>query len=448
MLKISLKQAESALDLVIKSNRVPNLVGTTGIGKTELIKGFASKRDWMVKTITCSLMQEGDLMLPIPKFGDKSDSITEVLQLVIEATNVLQSDKKEELQVFISNKLREIGVNNQNESGLNTVIRAIDEDIVELIKYLEGHPERHGILFLDELNRASVAVQAELMNLVLARELKGTSLPDNCHIVIAMNPDSSMEGFSETNYAVNAGDAAINNRLVSFYLNPTLEDWVEWGYELNSNNQTNVDPRVMDFLTNQIEAESFFNMPEDSGTSIGTPRSWKAVSDILRVYDTDTEAYSKIVLQSTIQGTVGDKPSMQLMLFLDNYQNLITVKDVFNTEDTLSQETITRFKQSSEIAKKTLMRNLMLKLDNDLKRKKELEDIGVRIEDTPSFEYINHFPVRKFCDLMVELNKKSKDNAFDLFRQMYSRPTIWEFCKNCDNAEFSRLAIEASTALT
>ena len=238
-IKLSLKSTEKAMEVLMNANKVPALVGTSGIGKTELVQRVAKNRDALYVTITCSLMQEGDLMLPIPQTSKSSDMSDKLVQLLL-----LQNagvDSKSELESLLLEVTQERTVD-----GTNAVIRAIDEDIVKIIKYLEENPEGEAILFLDEINRASTAVMAELMNLVLARELKGTKLPENCKIVVAMNPSSDMDGYTDTNYSVNSGDLAINDRLAFLFLQPTLEDWIDWGMETDSNGVSKVDIRVME----------------------------------------------------------------------------------------------------------------------------------------------------------------------------------------------------------
>ena len=52
---------------------------------------------------------------------------------------------------------------------------------------------RQVLLFIDEINRAEHAVQQELMNLILNREINGFSLSDQVRIIAAMNPEDSFD---------------------------------------------------------------------------------------------------------------------------------------------------------------------------------------------------------------------------------------------------------------
>ena len=52
---------------------------------------------------------------------------------------------------------------------------------------------RHVLLFIDEINRAEHAVQQELMNLILNREINGFALSNDVRIIAAMNPEDSFD---------------------------------------------------------------------------------------------------------------------------------------------------------------------------------------------------------------------------------------------------------------
>ena len=52
------------------------------------------------------------------------------------------------------------------------------------------------------------------MNLVLQRRINALRLPATVKIIIAENPDSTMAGFGDREYAVATADAAIKDRTV------------------------------------------------------------------------------------------------------------------------------------------------------------------------------------------------------------------------------------------
>jgi hypothetical protein len=46
---------------------VPNIVGHGGIGKSQMVRDIAIHNDFGYFEITCSLLQPGDLTMPVPK---------------------------------------------------------------------------------------------------------------------------------------------------------------------------------------------------------------------------------------------------------------------------------------------------------------------------------------------------------------------------------------------
>lgn len=448
-MKITLNQAKSTVKLLKRSNRVGALVGTAGIGKTDLARQIASEGNMLFVPITCSLMQEGDLMLPIPKQtiskGLDSELIKNTMTLIENAEKLGLSSQKENLVQVLKMELEKYNknINKEEVSGLDAVIRAIDEDIVKIIKYLDENPEGEALLFLDELNRASVGVQAELMNLILARELKGTKIPDRCYILVAMNPDSSMSEFKDTNYAVNSGDTAIRDRLTYLYLEPSLEDWVEWGLKTDYQGRQKVESVVIDFLQNSHDNETMFNQQEQEDDLTATPRSWKAVSDIYRdfVEFGETENYTPVVLNASIEGTLGKSVGKAFESFIVNYNSFIKISDILTTTDEVSETIIKKFQKSSEISKTTLLKNVIAKVDNDLNRLADNE----LDENSPYVAYLKFKPVDKITNLISILSERTSDSSKVLFEYTHDKEKVWELAK--ESEIFKKLAIETKISL-
>lgn len=57
--------------------------------------------------------------------------------------------------------------------------------LLTLLKEAEARPGQPIIWFLDEFNRGNAAVQSELMNLVLQRQIHTLTLPEEVHIILA-----------------------------------------------------------------------------------------------------------------------------------------------------------------------------------------------------------------------------------------------------------------------
>ena len=70
-------------------------------------------------------------------------------------------------------------------------VYAIHYKIKQIADYMAAGQQV--LLFIDEINRCEHAVQQELMNLILNREINGFNLGHSVHIVAAMNPTNSYD---------------------------------------------------------------------------------------------------------------------------------------------------------------------------------------------------------------------------------------------------------------
>lgn len=94
------------------------------------------------------------------------------------------------------------------------------------------------VLFLDEINRASVEVQQCAFQIVLDRQLNGMSLHPETRIYSAINEGSE--------YQVNEMGPALMRRFWTVDLEPTTEDWLKW-----ASNDNRIDPIIVEFITQQ-----------------------------------------------------------------------------------------------------------------------------------------------------------------------------------------------------
>ena len=281
---LTFKEVEEAIRIIIKSGHVPNIIGTEGIGKSDLVRGFAMKNNYAYAEITCSLMQEGDLAMPYIVDGEVHYAINKIITKICE-----EAEKKE-----------------------------------------------RGILFLDEFNRASSQVQSELMNLVLQRSIVGYDLAGNVSIILAMNPSSDMEGYEATDYTVSFSDAAILGRLCNLDMVPNLNEWVSYGQKkVISEDGTEKDvihPTIRKYLASH---NTEFLSADDSGKR-NTPRGWARASDILYVYESE-DMQNTTLLSKMLKGTL-QKDSVDL--FIDYYENHRKTMDyILIAESTLNADT-------------------------------------------------------------------------------------------------------------
>lgn len=165
----------ASVELVLAANQVPLLVGETGIGKTSLAARVATVHDWELVTIDGNLLKEGEIGgLPTVE-------------------SVTHTDGR------------------GNTHSVKTTVYAVHHTLEHVAQAVDKG--RQVLLFIDEINRAEHAVQQELMNLILNREINGFSLSDQVRIIAAMNPEDSFD------YQTIDMDPAQQNRFVWLYMN-------------------------------------------------------------------------------------------------------------------------------------------------------------------------------------------------------------------------------------
>lgn len=267
------------LDLLLAQDTdiVPNIVGHGGIGKSQLIRDLAEQNDFGYYEITCSLLQPGDLTMPVPK--------------------------EDHIQYYLNPQIQ----------------GAITE--------AEANPDRKVILFLDEFNRPIAMVQGELMNLVLQRNLMGQALPDNVVIITAENPSSDVEGFENTSYATNARDMAINDRTMRIRMGTNLEDWITSFAnkpQANHPNRRLIHPLVTEFL--QADGRQYFIVTDETRDKNPTPRAYERLSNLLYAFEDAghdiyhlSDDYLEFLIEG-IEGNIGDEAGQVFVTFLRQQQ--------------------------------------------------------------------------------------------------------------------------------
>lgn len=291
-MSLSFKKVKVALDVVLKSGHVPNIVGLQGIGKSDLVREYAEENGYGLVTITCSLVQEGDMAMPY---------------------------------------ITKLENGEQVHYAINTIISSLQDSI------LQGKYKK-GILFLDEFNRGTENVQSELMNLVLQREIAGYKLDDRLMVVLAMNPNSEMVGYENTDYSVSFSDNAILGRMCTLNLKPILSDWLDYGKRVVDGRQL-VHQSIITYLSSN--ANSFITK-ETSGKINNTPRGWKRASNILYTYQ-EMELSSKEILKNLLEGTLDSECIPSLMRVLDSevkgIDYLVIAKSILDGSQTIMHGT-------------------------------------------------------------------------------------------------------------
>lgn len=99
------------------------------------------------------------------------------------------------------------------------------------------------VLFLDELNRARPEILQVVMDLVLNKKIAGKKLPEGSVIVSAINEGGE--------YTLTDLDPALISRFNIYTFEPTTSEWCIWGRQNGLNNYVldfiSVEPKYLDF---------------------------------------------------------------------------------------------------------------------------------------------------------------------------------------------------------
>ena len=266
----------ASVELVLAANQVPLLVGETGIGKTSLATRVAESHDWELVTIDGNLLKEGEIGgLPTVETVSHKDS-------------------------------------NGAVKEIKTTVYAVHHTLEHVSRAVNAG--RHVLLFIDEINRAEHAVQQELMNLILNREINGFALSDDVRIIAAMNPEDSFD------YQTIDMDPAQQNRFVWLYMNADYMQWIDWAIGAG------IEEKVIEFISSYPE---YLNQRHEDDID-ATPRSFERVSGLYTIYkNQEGSAYSRDVFMNVIRGNVGKLIAEAFVSFIESDQEpLITFDDV------------------------------------------------------------------------------------------------------------------------
>lgn len=168
------------------------------------------------------------------------------------------------------------------------------------------------ILFLDEMNSASPAVQAAGYQLILNRRIGKYKLPDNVVIVAAGNRESD----KGVTYRM---PLPLANRFVHIEMRPDFASWQTWAV------MNGVNPDVIGYLT-FAKQDLYDFKAQSSSKAFATPRSWNFVSDLLN----DNQNTDQDTMFALIAGTVGEGLAVKFQAHQKHSGKLPNAQDILN----------------------------------------------------------------------------------------------------------------------
>lgn len=347
-----------SVDLVLATGEVPLIVGETGVGKTALAKQIAQENHWSFIVIDGNLLKEGEIgglptietYIGVNRPGDRPEKKTTVYA--------------------VHHKLREI---DEATAAGKTVL-----------------------LLIDEINRCEHAVQQELMNLILNREINGYKLPETVKIIAAMNPSGKYG--EEFDYQVVDMDAAQENRFVWLPMEPDPMQWVDWAMSAG------LEPKVIEFISTFPE----YLHKNNENDIKATPRSYERISHLYKVYQQKKDSVPRSVFFNVVKGNVGKLIAEELVHFLESdYRPLISYEDVF-AGSSLAESVREKIKTESHTRLYLVAKNILGRLEANIKT--GVYDHNSTLDRLIAF--LKLYPV----DLMIGIMKDIKNSYSDLYK--------------------------------
>jgi len=206
----------------------------------------------------------------------------------------------------------------------------MSEIIASIYDLMEETQVKQGILFLDEMNCVSETLAPAMLQFLQYKTFGRYQIPDGWIVVAAGNPP-------EYNKSVREFDIVTWDRIKRVDIEPDFNIWKEFAYERG------VHPAIISYL--EIKKTSFYVIETTvSGKEFVTARGWMDLSDILKMYESNSIAVDKHLVGQYLQ-----KPDIakSFALYYDLFQKYkadYNVRDIL--EGNAKKEVKTRAKEA------------------------------------------------------------------------------------------------------
>jgi hypothetical protein len=189
---------------------------------------------------------------------------------------------------------------------------------------LEGETPPKGyngwLLFFDEANSASKAVQAAAYKILLDRMIGQRKLHKNCGLVAAGNLETDGAIVEEMS-------TALQSRMAHIELVVDPQEWTNWAAE------NGVDHRISDYIKFKPGQLYTFN-PDHTDKTYACPRTWEFANRVLKVTD-DNSKMRLPMLASTLSEGV----AREFFTFCKIYQDLPKLAQIMASPETVKVPT-------------------------------------------------------------------------------------------------------------
>lgn len=334
--------------------------GAPGIAKSSVVEQVCDELNFKLIDIRLTQMEPTDLRgIPVPfKTGDKA--------MVEWAVPALLPKR------------------DVDADGKTSSVATIHDDLNP------DHVYDGAIILLDELPNAAPSVQAGSYQLVLDGALGEYVVPDNVIVMAAGNRETDKGATFKM-------PTPLQNRFTHIEMRVDFEDFQTFAL------QTNFHQAVVGYLT-AFKHELFQFEATSASRGFPTPRSWEAVSDILR----DDPNIPETVQMALIAGAVGDGIAVKFLEYRKNAASLPAASDILEGK-------VTELRKGADVS---LMYALTTALCYELKDRYDGQaQKGAKAEDKKKFvtnvDNFLGFMMKQFQSEMVIMGART---ALAIFR--------------------------------
>lgn len=174
--------------------------------------------------------------------------------------------------------------------------------------------DRPVVLFLDEVDRATLEVRQGIFELTDSRKLNGHNLHPDTLVFAAVNG-----GEHGSQYQVGEMDPAELDRWTVFDIDPTVEDWLSWASD------TGISPEIWNFI-NQNRTHLEHTDDYEPNKVYPSRRSWERLDQCLTQAGLLEEASP--ALYTLTSAFVGFEAAVAFNDFVQNYDRQVTTEDI------------------------------------------------------------------------------------------------------------------------
>lgn len=375
------KNVSLILKEAIKVDDCVLIEGLHGIGKSSIVKQTAEEEGMHYELLLLSIQEPGDLLgMPSSKTTEySSKTVWDEPDWFQRVTNAAFPEKvkfqdlifkDEELKLFV---IRNIDENDKfiTRNKLNSLYKdfydLLDDELflVKKDSTLIYSKAKQSLLFLDELNRATLETRQVALQLVLEKELHSHKLPyvnsKRTFIVSAINPADAYQVFELDN--------ALLDRFTTVEMTVDVESFLDYA------RKKELHQVVIDFIS---EFPDRLHMLNEDGSKGPSPRSWEVVSNYIK------KCGNKNIIFNAIEGRLGSTVALQFLTYYNEYNKNITLdslETIISSSATKElKEVIQIIKQNCEnletIRKKEIFTQSILKYKDELKDKNFVSGIS------------------------------------------------------------------------